>query len=1193
MAEIFEDVFKTQAYLEPDVKERESFIQSSLNTIPYKSSELMESLTGASGEVPDSGKTQQTEAYTTVQATTKRTTVHHLGPGDYLELNSIRYQVVSIISGEGKTSEAVIYKVKNDASKIFALKLYYEFLDEHLEPNPDTLQRIREIGSKNRDILHLFDFGTGINKYQGKFCFEISDFAKGGDLLSVPVIREKYSTDFIKNTVVTSIINGILALHRDKIFHCDLKPQNVYFLDKEQTTVVIGDYGSAKSFEKSSEKELSHTTITKGTEFYLAPEQAFGIVSVKNDYYSLGMIVLHLLYPEKVTKANLRKIFERRTKGMPIIDFDPQFGRLNDLIEGLTLQDYNNRWGEEEVKNWLDGLDVNVNYGTSFNRKILNVANYTIKNTSELISYIQSESGCYEDLIENREAFSELLSWLEQLQGKENRLLFERMVAFYKKNFGIDYVREAVLSFLTPTREITIGQKVYHFNNLLKLTENISSFFVQLDSLWKISDFETLRFFFFQFEFAVRHLRAKAPHEITEIIDQSFKKISSIVGIDYQPDFYDLRAKLYLELKTEHFIKFFYAFNTTRGFRDINHNRLITLNEVSNFFVTHPQMQQNNLMQLEKLGFLHQVSLNEFCDYILQNDESGEFILKRDKDLDLLINLVAEFVKDRHPKEFVKEYVLKYREEEEFIFKEAINRMLKPDQPVIISFYEINFYRKGDFNNKVRDFFEKIDIVWKTSDFKELVLHFFSFEMSLLLISRQDKIAYKSMVKPIFEKIGATLKTPSGNMNTLQCQFYKMIGPENIIELLYQFIPNRPFRYQKQELRTVEELGFFYLKNPDLFVERFSQIERETFFRNHSFKSFSNLTYEDFILRVFRSKATIETEITNIQLDEPAVGEITIWYQPHISLNDYLANQGYTSAFTSKSADPKLVVVKGGEFVNAQILFERFTAAVLSKNRISDNKLAGSSKENFLQSINQKIKLEQRNSIHYIPDYVLFLFPIFGLLFFYIEYLVDYSMIKSFFYGLAPTLNLVFVRVAKSHYPVLLFTAYFINFVVGIFMLAPIYSLYKQKEPFNKFFQFYSTLINKTIMYFVFAPAIFVGIIIFAEYAYAGGNQYSRQNIQGFHPEEIGILIYVVFMANQVFKIVVAFFRSFKKFRFVPFAISIGIYLLAGLIFLSYKYLYTPGNKRIAFINSKTEVTIATSVEKVTASPFEYSISKL
>lgn len=245
------------------------------------------------------------------------TTTHNLTIGDVVVLNDASYTITGIIS-EG-TGEAVIYTIQDSSDDIFALKLYFEFPNPKDEPNPKALERIKQINDP--DILRLYDFGTGINKYQGKYCFEICDFARGGNL-----VGQNYdSLDFIIGTIIPQMFNGIQTLHKHKIYHCDLKPENIFWLDAEHSDLVIGDYGSAKTFEETSQKHLTHTSTTKGTNFYLAPEQPRGIVSAKNDYYSFGMILLHLLYPQYVTHEYLHKIIERQYERKPIIDYKPEY----------------------------------------------------------------------------------------------------------------------------------------------------------------------------------------------------------------------------------------------------------------------------------------------------------------------------------------------------------------------------------------------------------------------------------------------------------------------------------------------------------------------------------------------------------------------------------------------------------------------------------------------------------------------------------------------------------------------------------------------------------------------------------------------------------------------------------------------------------------------------------------------------
>ncbi|MGP8320878.1 MAG: protein kinase domain-containing protein [Methanosarcinaceae archaeon] len=180
---------------------------------------------------------------------TDKTITHGLGVGDEIELNDNKYTITGIISGENQTGEAVIYKIEDAGGKAFALKLYYKFTNPKDEPNPEALSRIKAI--RDPDILKLHDFGTGANKYKDKFCFEICDYAEGLTLLSVPDLGKKYTPEFIRSNVIPEIFKGIRTLHDYKIYHCDLKPENVFYLDKEQTDLIIGDYGSAKTFEQT------------------------------------------------------------------------------------------------------------------------------------------------------------------------------------------------------------------------------------------------------------------------------------------------------------------------------------------------------------------------------------------------------------------------------------------------------------------------------------------------------------------------------------------------------------------------------------------------------------------------------------------------------------------------------------------------------------------------------------------------------------------------------------------------------------------------------------------------------------------------------------------------------------------------------------------------------------------------------
>jgi len=458
-------------------------------------------------------KQDETVAYSNLKQKVLSSKEHGLGIGDKLTLCKKDYVIVSIIS-EG-TGEAVIYKVEDKSKKHFVLKLYFEFNNVKEEPNPETLKRIK--GISDPDILKLHDFGVGIEKYIGKYCFEISDFAEGGDLFNISDFKQKYTLHFIETRVIPEIFNGVKKLHDYKIYHCDLKPSNIFFKDHDQTDLVIGDYGSAKAYDLDSMGEFVISTVVKGTDFYRAPEQANRIISEKNDYYSIGKILLHLLYPENVCLKNSNytidkekadQITLRQLEGVQIInDFNPSYGRLNSLIAGLTLNNPKLRWGKTEIEKWAQGEEVDVQYTKTeiITIQPVKLPYAIIKTDLDFIKVLDTQPSWWEDLFEDVDTYQALKGWLGSYKDIATRKIFDEMIHFYKP-YGKEYVKEAAIRFFQPDRDIIIDMNSYNFFKSANINKDVEAFISKLDDIWKITDFKKIRFYLFQLEFSLKQI---------------------------------------------------------------------------------------------------------------------------------------------------------------------------------------------------------------------------------------------------------------------------------------------------------------------------------------------------------------------------------------------------------------------------------------------------------------------------------------------------------------------------------------------------------------------------------------------------------------------------------------------------------------------------------------------------------------
>ena len=174
--------------------------------------------------------------------------------------------------------------------------------------------------------------------HENKF-YTVMDFAEGGELTYLLKDKGALNEDEAKK-IFKQIYEAVCYIHSRNIIHRDLKPNNILFLDKERTHIVIIDFGIS-GMSNGNQKEK----IKAGTTRFLPPEIVGGeefSSSQKLDIWALGVILFLMVegcYPfnGKNTKEIILAILKEN------IEFNKKIkisNALKNLIGGMLEKNH-------------------------------------------------------------------------------------------------------------------------------------------------------------------------------------------------------------------------------------------------------------------------------------------------------------------------------------------------------------------------------------------------------------------------------------------------------------------------------------------------------------------------------------------------------------------------------------------------------------------------------------------------------------------------------------------------------------------------------------------------------------------------------------------------------------------------------------------------------------------------------------
>jgi len=211
--------------------------------------------------------------------------------GSYLD---DRYLVKRMI-GEG--GMGLVYEAEHvEIGRRVAVKVLHAMYTRQ----PEVVARFRaEARAATRighpHIIEVLDSGTTVD---GAVYF-VMEYLHGTNLSDL--IHSKGPLSQKRAVAIArEVCQALAAAHKAGIIHRDMKPENVFLLDREghPDFVKVLDFGIAKTLDAASERvgRLTSPGIAMGTPEYMAPEQAAGLpTDHRVDIYAVGAMMYEML----------------------------------------------------------------------------------------------------------------------------------------------------------------------------------------------------------------------------------------------------------------------------------------------------------------------------------------------------------------------------------------------------------------------------------------------------------------------------------------------------------------------------------------------------------------------------------------------------------------------------------------------------------------------------------------------------------------------------------------------------------------------------------------------------------------------------------------------------------------------------------------------------------------------------------
>ena len=196
---------------------------------------------------------------------------------------------LEVLLGTGAFGEVYLAKTLSTGDPV-AIKLQKTSVGKEMFTK--EINTLKQILPECKKLLCIIDSGV----LPDGTIYIVTEYIKG-DSLSNFLERNKNKLDAnLKEKLCNQLITGMFEMHKLKVFHSDLKPDNIMVEDGTNDLKII-DFGLACDYQNICG---GGTPIYMSPDYFLNYSKADHQLVMKNDIYAVGLILYEIYYEESI-----------------------------------------------------------------------------------------------------------------------------------------------------------------------------------------------------------------------------------------------------------------------------------------------------------------------------------------------------------------------------------------------------------------------------------------------------------------------------------------------------------------------------------------------------------------------------------------------------------------------------------------------------------------------------------------------------------------------------------------------------------------------------------------------------------------------------------------------------------------------------------------------------------------------------